>query len=822
VRDQVIDTFKHWLFIEDETPLDVIMASSLAIYFPGDPLWLLFVGPPGCLSYDEEVLVWNDRLVEPRTIKSLYHDYKTRGIIPEVITLISPDKVTTRPAIPIESGIKNIYEVITDKGTISASSNHIFFKIENGIITEKTLAELDIGDNLLYTWWYDKQQPYRRESNRMPDMPPSNEELGKTSSLQAQPNNQRIQEPISWLRGYVSYNQGIYENNSNLAKTTSYSNMSRVPETNPDIYPKSYGPTSTKIPPKLLSDLNYSIQEKVGEYADILPEPGEQGKTIEENKEGLPRETLDKGYIETESPGLYNRTPGGMGSSTKQDAKDSLNTRSTRGKFPEKQAVLVGIPRITSQRNSAKGQNDLARKVNGTDSNRYGTNIPVEFSSKNQRWDEVPRLHNTNLPSNSNPMRWELLAQGRGFGYQVGYEFIGSKLQRGEIFGEGIAEPRVSEENYPTSLTGCRAGKDNISVILDIRRRKRKATYDLIVLDTNNFVTKSGIVVHNSGKTEIVRAFNGDDIYSIESLTSRTLVSGLKEKKSKATQGILPDLNNKLLVIKDLTVMLQYANNPRPEENVFNQLRNAYDGEYAAAHGSGLKRQYYRSRFGLIAAVTPVVDKYRSLNASLGERFLTIRINQNSKEAIRKAQENCGKEEYMRNELRDITKMAMEFYKQRGKNYGLPTLTDTDSKRTSALGNLTAKLRSGVERDRNRYITVIPQTEIGTRLVKQFTRLGELLKLYGAYEYRKLTRVARDCINPIQLNIIRCIHDNYKMNAYEIHKEIEISHPTVKEYCENLWVLGICEKQTLGKNDKYNISPEILDLIWESEIFEES
>lgn len=321
------------------------------------------------------------------------------------------------------------------------------------------------------------------------------------------------------------------------------------------------------------------------------------------------------------------------------------------------------------------------------------------------------------------------------------------------------------------------------------------------------------------GKTEMVRSFTGDYVYSLDSLTSRTLVSGLKEKRTKQHYGILPDLDGKLFVIKDLTVMLQYANIPRPEDNVFNQLRAAYDGEYAAAHGAGHKRQYFKARFGLIAAVTPIVDRYRALNVSLGERFITIRINQNSSRAIEKAQQNCGKEDTMRTELGDIIRFAMQFYKEQGENSGLPILCNNDTRKIAALGDITAKFRSEVERDRTRHIVTLPQAEIGTRLVKQFTRLGELLALYGAYDYKKLTRVARDCINPIRIKILREIDREYKQNAYQIHKKVELSHPTVKEMCEDLWSQGICEKGAHGQNDLYSFAPEIMDLLWESEIF---
>lgn len=46
-REQVLEVVNRWLQIGDVEAVDVIMAVAIAIYLPGDPLWLHVVAPPG-------------------------------------------------------------------------------------------------------------------------------------------------------------------------------------------------------------------------------------------------------------------------------------------------------------------------------------------------------------------------------------------------------------------------------------------------------------------------------------------------------------------------------------------------------------------------------------------------------------------------------------------------------------------------------------------------------------------------------------------------------------------------------------------------------
>ena len=84
-------------------------------------------------------------------------------------------------------------------------------------------------------------------------------------------------------------------------------------------------------------------------------------------------------------------------------------------------------------------------------------------------------------------------------------------------------------------------------------------------------------------KTEQLRAYSGDRIFTISTLTPQTLISGLKGFDKI---DLLPNLDGKVLVIKDFTSIL--SKKPEDQTAIFADLREAYDGYLEKSFGSGV------------------------------------------------------------------------------------------------------------------------------------------------------------------------------------------------------------------------------------------
>jgi hypothetical protein len=99
-------------------------------------------------------------------------------------------------------------------------------------------------------------------------------------------------------------------------------------------------------------------------------------------------------------------------------------------------------------------------------------------------------------------------------------------------------------------------------------------------------------------KSELLMSLSGSQrVHALTALTPHTLISGAQYGGgSKGDPSLLPQLNNKIVIIKDFTTLLTMHYTQRDE--IFGTLRDAYDGSTEKVFGNGVKRSYI-VRFGL-------------------------------------------------------------------------------------------------------------------------------------------------------------------------------------------------------------------------------
>ncbi|MHC4092159.1 MAG: hypothetical protein ACYSVY_18125, partial [Planctomycetota bacterium] len=258
---------------------------------------------------------------------------------------------------------------------------------------------------------------------------------------------------------------------------------------------------------------------------------------------------------------------------------------------------------------------------------------------------------------------------------------------------------------------------------------------------------------------------------------------------------MLPKLDGKVLIIKDFTAVLQMHREARQE--VVSTLRDAYDGEAARAFGTG-ELKSYRSRFGLLAAVTPVIDDYGSVNAMLGERFLRYRLRLGDNlEKIVKALANTAKEDAMRDELAEAAQGVLL------QTPGKPDLPEMIGTRISHLANFLATGRSVVSRDRSGTVTYLPQPEVGTRVAKQLKKLALGVAMARNEQvvsedvYRIVVRVARDSLPSMRERVLERLwglRGNFEATQC-IADTCELDTDTCRVWLSDLRLLGIADRE---------------------------
>lgn len=132
--------------------------------------------------------------------------------------------------------------------------------------------------------------------------------------------------------------------------------------------------------------------------------------------------------------------------------------------------------------------------------------------------------------------------------------------------------------------------------------------------------------VPSSGKTESVLLLkDAHNVQYLDAMTENSFVSGYVDSRTgNRPKDLLPDLDGKCLVIKDLTTMFSMREDK--VKKILGDLQSIYDGDYSKATGTrGVTS--YKSTFALIACVTPVaLQKHHNYMSMIGGRFLVFRL----------------------------------------------------------------------------------------------------------------------------------------------------------------------------------------------------
>lgn len=327
-----------------------------------------------------------------------------------------------------------------------------------------------------------------------------------------------------------------------------------------------------------------------------------------------------------------------------------------------------------------------------------------------------------------------------------------------------------------------------------------------------------------AGKTEFLTTLEDYDecVFTAE-FTPHTLVSGMNSAMG-VDPSLLPKLDNKVLVVKDFTVILSM--HPTGRDEIFGQLREAYDGNYRKQFGNGLTREY-EARFGVIAGVTNKVDEYASLHAGLGERFLKYRVKsppiKMENDIIMSAIMKAGKEQPMRKELKDAVEDFLDNTPEED-----PEVTPEVAKTISAIAVVVSRLRGTVSV--NEYTGVQHSKamfEMGTRLAKQLVRLWKGLVMYfGPKDFQEalslVKRVALGNVVDKREEVIRQLYhvvldEGRGITAAGLAKKCKgVSPSTVTRELEDLALLGIASSSARkGKGIKrlWNFTSEFKKML---------
>jgi hypothetical protein len=293
----------------------------------------------------------------------------------------------------------------------------------------------------------------------------------------------------------------------------------------------------------------------------------------------------------------------------------------------------------------------------------------------------------------------------------------------------------------------------------------------------------------------------------ISSLTPHTLVSGFSDDRG-VNGSLLPRLTDKTLVVKDLTSLLTMRRESRAE--VFSQLREIYDGHYSKSFGTG-ETISWTGKIGILAAVTPIIDRYLAHHQVLGERFLQYRLDCGDRVAVAQAAlQNAMDADKHRYFFQWIVTQFLS------SGFDRSTVRDDPrmDKKIGGLAILCAQARAGVVRNSySRVVEMMPQAEGPGRLVKQLKLLGVGLALVRQKDridqgvYRILRKVARDNVPQLRYRILKGLwqlwrkHPKAWFEIRQIEQHVGVPGPTVRLELEDIQLVRLAECQRKGSGE---------------------
>lgn len=316
-----------------------------------------------------------------------------------------------------------------------------------------------------------------------------------------------------------------------------------------------------------------------------------------------------------------------------------------------------------------------------------------------------------------------------------------------------------------------------------------------------------------SAKSELLMSLSeAAEIISKSTLTSASLISGWQLGTGGTDHSLIPQLNNKVLVVKDFTAVLGAAQQER--DTIFGVLRDAFDGKIEKSFGTGVRA--YKSKFGVMAGVTPKINDFASMHQSLGERFLKYRMEEDDPDAkIRTAINNIDSENSMRAELQAAAVGVL------AGTPGKPSVPLWFIDKTVALARYCAILRGVVDRDRySQIVTHNPTVEVGTRPAKQLTKMAIGLAMVdgrgelGEDDYRIIRDIAI-CSCPDRVERAVAALAGKKLDIKELADITKLPSNTLTRVTNDLFLLG-----TIKRDEKrWMLSDEITDYIERGKVY---
>lgn len=322
----------------------------------------------------------------------------------------------------------------------------------------------------------------------------------------------------------------------------------------------------------------------------------------------------------------------------------------------------------------------------------------------------------------------------------------------------------------------------------------------------------------SSGKTELINAICGlDFVYQLSTLTSNTLLSGMKPRKGQETSLLLQMQRNAIIVMKDFNTLISM--NKDDQQAIMGQLLQVYDGEMVKSTGTGDSIKW-KGKIGFVAGVTENIHIFQARYSGLGSRFMNFTLPSPDRIKTAKRSAEIAKN---KKEIREEIREAFSEYIQEM----IPVVSERDdtipdevSEKIIKTADFSALARSPVARDFQGRMELVMSPEMPMRISDMIHLVGRTFmamedgQLLPEYE-KILYKCCLDSIPKGRRLALQVLTEYDSITTKGLAIRLGYSTERCRMWLEELNVLGICDRDTQGgsRGDKWVLKEEYRGLM---------
>lgn len=319
-----------------------------------------------------------------------------------------------------------------------------------------------------------------------------------------------------------------------------------------------------------------------------------------------------------------------------------------------------------------------------------------------------------------------------------------------------------------------------------------------------------------SGKTAIgINPLIGlPNMHFVDCITAHTFISGYVGNDNASLVHRIGSSGT--IAFPDFTTYLSLREDVRKE--IAGQMRKIFDGQLKLDNGA-LTNKEWKGKITIIAAVTPVIERYWGLLRDMGDRFLQVRWPRHHGPSVAKfSRRQSGHEK----EIKDtLERLYTDFFTTPAVNFNhIPQLTESQGDQLDVMAEIACTLRANVTREStgSRAIIDIPTVEQTGRVGKGLPALAR----YHAMLHRRdvitpadmevARRVALDSLPNTRATIMKAIPFDRPIGAVTMMELTGIHRSTLQWNIDELTALGAVRVDTGGVENTYEMTPTMAEM----------